>query len=142
MADFVKVFSGTNPKDDFGDVRSAERWLAENGYSVGHGQRGCPRGILIGDFDIQKWRNLSKRDIADLDGQMTGGRGGPVEVRLWRNAPTSVERSCDNCGIRDTLCDACEVTCSSTSLIAWQPTSQTAQDDCDPKDCPDCPING
>lgn len=61
----------------------AEAWLAINGYSVGRGQRGARRGILYGDFDIQKWRNLRPADIAALDGWMSGdGRLGPVTVTL------------------------------------------------------------
>jgi len=40
---------------DFGASRAAEKWLKENGYSVGSMQRGHPRGILKGDWDVAKW---------------------------------------------------------------------------------------
>lgn len=68
---------------DFEATRAAERWLAERDYSVGHAQRGAPRGILHGDFDIQKWRNLRRHEREALDGLVLGDtRNGPVIVRL------------------------------------------------------------
>lgn len=51
---------------------AAEKWLRNGGYSVGRRQRGEPRGVLRGDWDIQKWRNLRKREREALDGVMTG----------------------------------------------------------------------
>ena len=68
---------------DFAATYAAEEWCKENGYSVGTMQRGDPRGILKGDFDIQKWRNLNAKDRAELDGTLTGdGRNGPVTIRI------------------------------------------------------------
>lgn len=87
MKGFVKVFADTDPSDAFAAVKAAERWLEERGYSVGIMQAHGPRGILKGDYDIQKWRNLRPRERSVLDGQMVGGRGGPVMVTIWRNVP-------------------------------------------------------
>jgi hypothetical protein len=68
---------------DFQACYAAERWCAENGYSVGPGCVGSPRGLLRGDWLIAKWRNLTKQERAELDGQMTGDmRSGPVTIRV------------------------------------------------------------
>ncbi len=73
-------------KTDFAAARAAERWCEEHGYSVGRSQRGSPRGLLRGNYDIQKWRNLTASDRAALDGTMTGDmRNGPVVV--WIKEP-------------------------------------------------------
>jgi len=72
---------------DFKASAAAEAWCAERGISVGHAQRGDPRGLLYGDFDIQKWRNLRPSERRVLDGQMTGDmRNGPVYVRIKARA--------------------------------------------------------
>jgi len=43
-----------------------------------------PRGLLRGSFDISKWRNMSKREISQLDGRMTGDmKNGPVFVEIY-----------------------------------------------------------
>lgn len=70
------------PGEDFSAVYAAEKWCADHGISVGRMQAHNPRGLLVGNFDIQKWRNLSKRQIAGLDGQMKGGRFGPAIIYL------------------------------------------------------------
>lgn len=68
---------------DFAAMRAAEQWCADNGYSVGCMQGYSPRGLLRGDWSISKWRNLTKQQRAELDGQMTGDmRGGPVTVKV------------------------------------------------------------
>jgi hypothetical protein len=75
-----KVFDGSG---DFVAVRAAEAWCATNGLSVGRMQRGDPRGLLRGDYDIQKWRNLNAAERRALSGTMTGDmRNGPVIVEL------------------------------------------------------------
>ncbi|WP_185961250.1 hypothetical protein [Telmatospirillum sp. J64-1] len=86
---FEKIF----PYDGtpFGAMWAAERWLAENGYSVGHSEKGSPRGILKGDYDIQKWRNLRPQDRAALDGEMIGGRDQDQIIRIHRNEPSSFQ---------------------------------------------------
>jgi hypothetical protein len=72
---------------DFAAVDAAERALSLAGFSVGRSQRGAPRGILFGDYDIQKWRNLRTGEREALHGQMLGGRNGPVTVTLFADAP-------------------------------------------------------
>lgn len=68
---------------DFAACRQAEQFLKDMGYSVGRMQGTDPRGILKGDFDIQKWRNLRDDDIAALHGRMTGDmRNGPVHINI------------------------------------------------------------
>ena len=72
-----------NDAGDFAAVRAAEEWCAKYGLSVGPMQRGEPRGILFGDYDIQKWRNLRQADKDALHGMMTGDmRNGPVFLLL------------------------------------------------------------
>ncbi|MEN5277337.1 hypothetical protein ABE527_10330 [Brucella sp. TWI432] len=51
---------------DFAAVRRAEQLLKQHGFSVGTTQRGSPRGIMFGAYDIQKWRNLNEADRAAL----------------------------------------------------------------------------
>ena len=66
-----------NNGDDFSGIYAAKKWLKENGYSYGSLQRNDPVGILKGDFNISKWRNLSAEDAASLDGRITFQDGGP-----------------------------------------------------------------
>jgi hypothetical protein len=69
---------------DFSACAAATQWLHEGGYSVGIMQGPAPRGIMRGDVLIAKWRNLSPRERATLDGQMTGDmRNGPVTVEIF-----------------------------------------------------------
>ncbi len=72
---------------DFEAVRAAEKALAAGAFAIGHMQRGSPRGILYGDYLIQKWKNLSRQDIAELCGIAEGGRDGPIVVTFYDNAP-------------------------------------------------------
>lgn len=72
-----------NQAGDFAAATAAEAWCAENGISVGTMQRHDPRGLLYGDFHIQKWRNLRDFERRALSGQMNGDmRNGPVTVRI------------------------------------------------------------
>lgn len=52
----------------FVNERAAELYLTSRGFSVGRLQRDEPRGILLGDYDIQKWRNLNRGHRAALHG--------------------------------------------------------------------------
>ena len=73
---------------DFAATHAAEDWCRSHGISVGIMQQGSPRGLLVGEFDISKWRNMSRKEIAALHGQMIGdGRNGPVRVQLFDNCP-------------------------------------------------------
>ena len=68
---------------DFAAARAAESWLRERGYSWGAMQCGAPCAIYKGRHIIGKWRNLSPKDRANADGQMTGDmRYGPVTITL------------------------------------------------------------
>jgi hypothetical protein len=68
---------------DFNAMHAAEAWCEARGISVGRLQGGFPRGLLLGDFDVQKWRNLRQADKDALHGTMRGDmRHGPVTVWL------------------------------------------------------------
>lgn len=68
---------------DFKAMDAAEAWCKARGIAVGWMQRPDPRGLLLGDFVISKWRNLNARERSELDGTMTGDmRHGPVTVTL------------------------------------------------------------
>lgn len=72
---------------DFAAVRAAEDWCAKYGLAVGSMERGKPRGILFGDYDIAKWHNLRQADKDALHGTMTGDmRNGPVLVVVDEHA--------------------------------------------------------
>jgi hypothetical protein len=74
---------------DWVAVRAAESWCIDRGISVGRMQGHSPRGLLFGDYDIQKWRNLSPLDIDMLHGTMTGNmRNGPITVTIWERTNT------------------------------------------------------
>lgn len=65
----------------------AEDYLRERGFSVGRMQGPSERGILLGRWDIQKWRNLSRADRAALHGVLSrGGQGGEI-VTIFASAP-------------------------------------------------------
>ncbi|ABM96988.1 hypothetical protein [Methylibium petroleiphilum] len=77
-------------KGDFAASNAAEAWCAERGISVGIMERGMPRGLLYGDFEIAKWHNLNRADRAALDGRMTGDmRHGPVAIEIAPARPAS-----------------------------------------------------
>jgi len=63
---------------------AAERWCKENGISVGPSCACWPqRGLLDGDYQIAKWRNLTAQERAQCHGTMTGDmRNGPVHVSI------------------------------------------------------------
>jgi len=74
--------------ETFGAIREAEAFCAELGFSVGRMQSSAPMGIKRGNYDIQKWRNLSHTDRATLDGAIVGQdkRNGPVTVLYCEEA--------------------------------------------------------
>lgn len=76
----AKTFDQTG---DFEAVHAACHWCEENGISVGRMQADSPRGLMYGDYNIQKWINLSEKDKNRLDGTMTGDmRNGPVTIEI------------------------------------------------------------
>lgn len=86
---YRRTFADTG---DFAATRAAEAWCNENGISVGIMQGHDPRGLLVGDFDIAKWRNLDRDERAALHGVMTGdGRNGPAHIELFANCPPIAE---------------------------------------------------
>ncbi|MGF6281893.1 hypothetical protein ABH908_000074 [Pseudomonas frederiksbergensis] len=84
MSGFNKTFTGDAP---FQAMHACSDWLEERGYSRGSTCVLHPTGVLFGDWDIAKWKNLTKREIAALDGHITGDtRNGPVTLHL-KKAP-------------------------------------------------------
>lgn len=68
---------------DFEACAAAEKWCGERGISVGEMQGPAPRGLLLGDYCIAKWRNLTNAEKRELNGRMTGAmRNGPVTITL------------------------------------------------------------
>ena len=78
------VFEGSGT---FEALNAALRYCGEHGISAGTLQRGAPIGLMRGDYLIQKWRNLSKRERAALDGALTTSTGsfrdGPVVLEIF-----------------------------------------------------------
>lgn len=77
------VFTGEGA---FSAMRAATDWLRSMGFSVGRMQARSPQGILFGEFDIQKWRNLNPAQRAVLHGQMIAGRTA-ASVHFSHNLP-------------------------------------------------------
>lgn len=74
----------------FETEEAAQSALKRAGFSLGRLQRDEPRGVLFGDYDIAKWRNLSAGQRGQLHGiyqRLFRGLGGPVEIALSRNCP-------------------------------------------------------
>jgi hypothetical protein len=101
MADLVKTF---DQPGDFEAMHAAETFLETAGFSVGRMQRGDPRGILFGDFDIAKWRNLNARERAGLHGHLIGDmRAGPVTIRIFEKAPQDAKRRFHLCALNSSV---------------------------------------
>ncbi|OJW42407.1 MAG: hypothetical protein BGO50_01360 [Rhodanobacter sp. 67-28] len=76
--------------------RKAEAWCAARGLSLGPSDRFGQRGILLGNYCIAKWHNLTKQEIAQLDGVLTGdGRHGPVHIDLKDDVFARVEAAAE-----------------------------------------------
>lgn len=72
----------------FSPYDAALRHLRARGFSVGKLQSYAPIGLLLGEVEIQKWRNLSRTDRDRLHGEMrTIGNGrmtvDPVAVEIY-----------------------------------------------------------
>lgn len=82
---------------DFSANDAAEAFLRERGFSVGSMQRGDPRGIMFGDCDIAKWRNLSASERTALHGVLAyrngSARGGDAIIRIFCTAPDAAIQS-------------------------------------------------
>ncbi|MCW0447230.1 hypothetical protein [Xanthomonas sacchari] len=68
---------------EFAALDAARAWCCERGVSYGSLQQGAPIGLLVGDYAISKWRNMSATERAAQHGTITGdGRNGPLELRI------------------------------------------------------------
>lgn len=73
-------------KGTFRAYKEACKWLTENVYSYSPSCAMRPTAILKGDYIIAKWKNLTSREIAELDGKMVGDmREGPVIIHITKN---------------------------------------------------------
>jgi len=76
-----------NEPGDFAALSAAQKWCRDHGISYGSLQGPDPVGLMVGDYAIAKWRNLSAAERAELDGQLTGDkRNGPVFIQLTNAA--------------------------------------------------------
>jgi len=71
-------------KGTFNAYHDACKWLDDNGYSYGPTCAMKPVAIYKGDFNVAKWKNLSQKDINEIDGKMMGEmREGPVHIHIY-----------------------------------------------------------
>lgn len=82
---FMRIFP-VDGEDRSSSWRRAESWCTAHGISIGRMQALAPRGLLFGDYDIQKWRNLSAADRHALHGIAQRASDGSVHLTL-RKAP-------------------------------------------------------
>ncbi|MDQ7733806.1 hypothetical protein QT231_13920 [Halomonas sp. SpR1] len=83
---YEKIFNGNG--DTFSAKHEAEKWLRDNGYSVGSSCVGHPQGVLQGeDICIAKMKNLTKSEIKQLDGLLYAGSDGDGRLVL-KEAPS------------------------------------------------------
>lgn len=88
MTDRKAVTRAFHGKADFRATNDAEAYLTRRGFSFGPMERGSPRGVMFGDFQIAKWHNLSPAERDACHGLIEGnGRNGPVVVRIWTGHP-------------------------------------------------------
>ena len=70
-------------KETFEAKYAAEKWCQDNNISFGSSCANSPIGLLRGNYSIAKWRNLSIKERAQLDGTMSGDmRNGPVTITI------------------------------------------------------------
>lgn len=78
MADNILQFESP---ETFGALEAAREWCRERGVSYGSTEGKSPIGLLIGDYNISKWRNMTPRERAQLDGHLEGSaRHGPIRL--------------------------------------------------------------
>lgn len=80
MADQVITFT---QEGEFSAYEAAQRWCKENGYSCGSMQRDAPIGLLMGNWQIAKWRNLNSDERDRLDGTISC-------INSFREAPVHI----------------------------------------------------
>jgi hypothetical protein len=71
MPDNVEGWSPVPGDGEFECLWRVEAELQKRGFSIGPTQGSDPRGIMPADYEVAKWRNLSKRERAELSGVMT-----------------------------------------------------------------------
>jgi hypothetical protein len=67
----MRIIEFKNTGEEFSAFYAAEQWCYDNGYSYGSMCGSEPIGLLKGDHDIAKWRNLTDKQRKALDGTMT-----------------------------------------------------------------------
>ena len=68
---------------DFAAISAAKEWCLSQGVSYGSMQRDYPIGLMVGDFAISKWTNMSRAEQEALHGTIVGSmRSGPVVIRI------------------------------------------------------------
>lgn len=67
-------FTEEDNTDRFACENNAEKYLESKGYAVGRMQSGSPRGLMKGNYEIMKWRNLDSKDKDKLDGILVSYR--------------------------------------------------------------------
>lgn len=76
---------------DYKAYKMAQNWCEQSGYSYGSMQADAPTGLLKGNFEIAKWRNMTQKERDALAGILDAPgrtyRTGPVFVRIKRNTP-------------------------------------------------------
>jgi hypothetical protein len=70
-------------KKDFEALYAAENWCRDNGISYGSTCVSSPQALLIGDYSIAKWRNLTAKERKQVHGVIEDSRReGPVTLRI------------------------------------------------------------
>lgn len=70
---------------------AAEKWCDDNGYSRGSMCAPMPTAIMKGECSIAKWKNLSNKERATVDGIITHAdhfysyREGDVKIILYES---------------------------------------------------------
>jgi hypothetical protein len=80
---YEKVFKGNG--ETFSAKYEAERWLIENGYSIGSSSIDGPQGVVKGDVYISKWRNMTKIEQKEMDGVLYADREGSAHLILKKS---------------------------------------------------------
>jgi hypothetical protein len=71
MRDYTETWLPRAGQGEFQLLWHVEDELRKRGFSIGPCQGSDPRGIMPAEYDVAKWRNLSKRERAELSGVMT-----------------------------------------------------------------------
>jgi hypothetical protein len=72
---------------DFAAINAARQWCRQNGVSFGPLDRFDVVGLMVGDYAISKWHNMTEKEKKACDGTITGDfRNGPLTLRISRAA--------------------------------------------------------